>query len=403
MPGQIALFGSGELSDSMAEVHRSLMSHLDEPVRPVFIDTPAGFELNIERIDQKAITYFERNFGLPLALARYRSTTDSVEHVAAAVTTIRGANYIFAGPGSASYAIRMWRDSPVWRAVIERWQAGAMLAFASAAALTLGAFTIPVYEIYKVGAETNWIAGLDVLGTTGLNAAVVPHWNNNSGDQSYDTRYCFMGAPRLAVLEAQLPDDVMMLGIDEYTAACIDPNTKQVDVLGAGEVTLRRKAHQQAYGKNQHFDLMDASAALPDVTPADATAETPAAADEQSDVKALRASAEAAISGQDWQAAVSALVTLSLIAGAALDKGIYNRAEGALQALQALLPALIGMQPRASGDDASEGLMMLLMDLRAELRTAKQWALADRLREGLTKLGYTLADSPAGTTWTRTS
>ncbi len=403
MPGHIALFGSGELSDSMAEVHRSLMSRLGEPVRAVFIDTPAGFELNVERIDQKAIAYFERNFRLPLALGRYRSTSDSPESVAAAVTAIRGANYIFAGPGSASYAIRMWRGSPVWQAVIERWQAGAMLAFASAAALTLGAFTIPVYEIYKVGEETNWIAGLDILGMVGLKTAVIPHWNNNSGDQFYDTRYCFMGAPRLGVLESQLPNDVTMLGIDEYTAACIDAETRQIDVLGVGEVTLRRKAHQQAFGKNQRFDLIGGSAALPDVEADDTIPEPPTASDVQSDLAALRINAEAAISGQDWQAAVNALVTLSLIAGGALDQGIFNRAEGALQALQALLPALAGMQPSTSASDDSDALMKLLIDLRAELRTAKQWALADRLRDGLTALGYTLADSPAGTTWTRTS
>src|SRR5258708_39765007 len=72
-PGLISLFGSGELSDTMAETHRILMARLQEPINPVFIDTPAGFELNIDSIDHKAISYFERNFGLSLTVARYRT------------------------------------------------------------------------------------------------------------------------------------------------------------------------------------------------------------------------------------------------------------------------------------------------------------------------------------------
>ena len=61
---------------------------------------------------------------------------------------------------------------------------------ASAAALTLGAVTIPVYEIYKVGEEPRWLEGLDLLGpATGLRAAVVPHYDNAEG-----------GTPRHALL-----------------------------------------------------------------------------------------------------------------------------------------------------------------------------------------------------------
>jgi cysteinyl-tRNA synthetase len=41
----------------------------------------------------------------------------------------------------------------------------------------------------------------------------------------------------------------------------------------------------------------------------------------------------------------------------------------------------------------------LLIQLRADLRAAKQWALADRVRDGLTALGVELMDTPQGTTW----
>jgi len=41
----------------------------------------------------------------------------------------------------------------------------------------------------------------------------------------------------------------------------------------------------------------------------------------------------------------------------------------------------------------------LLIKIRAELRTAKQWQLADRNRAGLVELGITLEDTSQGTTW----
>ena len=41
----------------------------------------------------------------------------------------------------------------------------------------------------------------------------------------------------------------------------------------------------------------------------------------------------------------------------------------------------------------------LLIELRAELRKAKQFQLADSLRDTLSALGITLKDGPGGTVW----
>jgi cysteinyl-tRNA synthetase len=43
--------------------------------------------------------------------------------------------------------------------------------------------------------------------------------------------------------------------------------------------------------------------------------------------------------------------------------------------------------------------MQLLLDLRAEARKAKNFALADQIRKRLTDLGVTLEDRPGGTGW----
>jgi cysteinyl-tRNA synthetase len=56
----------------------------------------------------------------------------------------------------------------------------------------------------------------------------------------------------------------------------------------------------------------------------------------------------------------------------------------------------------AAGDQLAEGLMQILIDLRAEARQAKNFSLADQIRQRLAQLGVTLEDRPAGTGW-RTS
>jgi len=47
----------------------------------------------------------------------------------------------------------------------------------------------------------------------------------------------------------------------------------------------------------------------------------------------------------------------------------------------------------------TDDLLKLLVDTRAELRTAKQWALADQIRDRLMSLGVVLEDKPGSTAW----
>ena len=104
---------------------------------------------------------------------------------------------------------------------------------ASAAALKLGVVTIPVYEIYKVGEARPGSPGLDLLGpATGLQAAVVPHYDNAEGG-NHDTRFCYIGERRLRVLERALPAGAFVLGVDSHTALVLDLERRTAAVLGA--------------------------------------------------------------------------------------------------------------------------------------------------------------------------
>ncbi len=58
---------------------------------------------------------------------------------------------------------------------------------------------------------------------------------------------------------------------------------------------------------------------------------------------------------------------------------------------------------KAEADDGLSGkLMDLIIKIRGEVRKAKQFAVADLIRDGLTELGIVLEDRPAGTSWKRT-
>ncbi|HLN29420.1 MAG TPA: cysteine--tRNA ligase [Gemmataceae bacterium] len=53
----------------------------------------------------------------------------------------------------------------------------------------------------------------------------------------------------------------------------------------------------------------------------------------------------------------------------------------------------------ASSDELTAGLMQLLIDMRAEARMSKNFALADQIRQRLSKLNITLEDRPGATDW----
>ena len=116
------------------------------------------------------------------------------------------------------------------------------MTFASAAALTLGSHTVPVYEVYKVGENPHWLEGLDLLRALGLPAVLIPHYDNAEG-QTHDTRYSYLGEERLSSMERELPEETFVLGVDEHTAVCFDFDAANTTVIGHGGATVRVRGH----------------------------------------------------------------------------------------------------------------------------------------------------------------
>ena len=94
---------------------------------------------------------------------------------------------------------------------------------------------------------------------------------------------------------------------------------------------------------------------------------------------------------------------LELGKGSADDVKTFEQGVAYLKELSRILGIFEKPLEKPKADDASHqlvgGLMQLLIDLRAEARKAKNFALGDQIRKRLTELGVTLEDRPAGTIW----
>ena len=243
LPRVLTIMGSGETAPTMVSTHRSLVGRLPQPVKATLLDTPYGFQENAPELARRAVDYFRTSVNIDITVAGLVRLVDT--HVEAdpvaverGIRAVADAQYVFAGPGSPTYALRQWSGSPIASILTSKVASGGMVTFASAAALTLGRATVPVYEIYKVGQNVERLDGLDVLSTIGINASVIPHYDNAEGG-NHDTRFCYLGETRLRLFETMLDDDTWVLGVDEHTGIVIDIDTETATVVGNGTVTLR--------------------------------------------------------------------------------------------------------------------------------------------------------------------
>ncbi|HET7010484.1 MAG TPA: hypothetical protein VFI11_06885 [Anaerolineales bacterium] len=379
MVGRLTLMGSGETAAGMVRVHRALLESLEEAPRPVFLDTPAGFESGVEGIAARFVEYFRTSLDLDLRVARYRHRDDPPRARAEALEALTEANYIVAGPGSPTYAVEQLKSTPFVEVLIRRWRAGAQIVFASAATISLGRHALPVYEIYKVGRPLHWAEGLDLLGSFGYELAIIPHWDNSEGG-THDTRACFMGMERFARLRDLLPPTATILGIDEHTAVTLDVDRRQAEVRGKSGVTILRGPEREVHSSGEAFSLEI-------LEPAGAARPTPA--------ERVPAPAGSPIATLGQAAA--------LVGAGDLPAGLRIAADEAPEDLAALLHQAAAAAERAEpSHDDLDPLLRIIIELRSALRERGEWALADGLRDRLLRIGIELRDTPQGTIWVNT-
>jgi cyanophycinase-like exopeptidase len=274
--GKIVLFGSGETSATGRAIHDRLMAELTPPVVVAILETPAGFQPNSEHVAREVgefMTARLKNYRPDVRIipARKKESRFSPDD-ALLLEPLLDANYIFLGPGSPTYTARNLEGTLALEYLLERHKMGAVLCFASAATLAVGAKVLPVYEIFKAGSDLYWADGLNVFGAYGLDLAIVPHWNNTDGGIHLDTSRCFMGQQRLEQLGALLPASTVLLGIDEHTALIFDFQQARALVAGKGTVTIASAAGEKTYSTGDSFALHELG---PYRLPPDATTSRP--------------------------------------------------------------------------------------------------------------------------------
>jgi hypothetical protein len=247
----------------MAPVHRELIERVGgDGARAVLLDTPFGFQENADELVAKAQEHFQRSIGHPLELASLRRVEAASEvEREAAYSRVHDADYVFSGPGSPSYTLRQWRGTQIPGLLREKLERGGCVTLASAAAITLGIVSLPVYEIYKVGEPVHWLDGLDLLSVAGIRAALITHWDNAEGG-THDTRFCYMGEGRLSQLESLLPEGAAILGVDEHTALILDLDAERVEVRGRGRAVVRRHGLESVLPTGTETSLAELRAML---------------------------------------------------------------------------------------------------------------------------------------------
>lgn len=339
--GLITLFGSGETSASGRKTWEWLFRHTTGTPSVAILETPAGFQPNSYQVAYRVKEFLEtrlKNYHPQIEIipARARESIFTPER-ADLLTPMFTADTLFLGAGSPTYAARQLEGSLAWDVLETRHQQGANVILASAAILAANFFTLPVYEIYKVGEILHWLTGLDFFSKFGLSAVFIPHWNNNDGGTELDTSRCFMGQERWNQLKTLLPKNTPIAGLDEHTSLILNPVKRTAKVYGIGNLTVEMYHNTQIYPSGSTISFTELGT-FPDSSPEKKLAYSP-----RQEV-------------------------LSLIAAARFQDGTPKIPEKVTR----------------------------LIEARTNARKNKDWHGADKLRDELLTLGWTVKDTPDG-------
>jgi cyanophycinase-like exopeptidase len=397
----------------MVKVHRALLAEAGGGAR-VMLDTPFGFQANADDLTEKLLEYFADSVGTVLDVARWRRRDEPVADRERSLSLLQRASFVFAGPGSPTYALRQWQDTPVPRALVDVVHRTGTVVLGSAAAVTVGSHAVPVYEIYKVGEDPRWLPGLDLLGQlTGIAAAVIPHFDNREGGR-HDTRFCYLGEQRLEAMEAELPEGVGVLGVDEHTAVVIDIEAGTASVHGAGGMTLRHRGTGEIVPSADSISLADLASLLSgaqrgQVSMSDVEEAAPVAVTALDSATSLRATAAAlhaefdrCLAAADADGALAACLDLEdAIHAWAADTLQSDDLDAARQMLRSMLVQLANSAVLGLRDERAilGPVVQVALDARLRAREARDYATSDVIRDGLAAAGIAVKDTPDGMVW----
>jgi hypothetical protein len=382
---------------------------MGDGARAVVLDTPVGFQLNAGDVTARAVEYFEQGVQRPIEICSFRDAGRmSPFEEERAFNLLREARYVFCGPGSPTYALRQWNVSLIPELLREKLRSGGCVTFASAAACTLGVVALPVYEVYKVGEPVRWEKGLDLLSEASLPVAVIPHYNNREGG-THDTRFCYMGEPRLRALEEMMPGDAFVLGVDEHTACVIDLDSDQMTVTGVGCVTIRSAGHETTIESGSSMPLqrvlaMGGGEGL--ATASHPTPVPPSALSEESPfwdgVESRKANFDAAIDSGNLKSTIDEVLDFDDFLWSWSHESFGTDELIRARAIFREMIARLGQEALKNARDPRSLIapyIEAMLAVRDRARGHDRFEDADVIRDALLSHGIEIHDSSEGTTW----
>lgn len=216
MTGHLALVGGDEFKPGNEEQDRLLLAAFRAKGGRAFIVPTAAARGGPEAAVATATRWFA-SLGLEVEELRVLTRRDANSDLLAGAAQEGGFFYLAGGdPGHVATTLR---ESAVWRAIIDRWRDGAVLAGSSAGAMAMGEWTL-IRDRYPGHVSRNYRPALSVL----AGVAVCPHF------ETFGHRWVDSASAR-----APRPD-VILLGIDERSAAVWDG--KAWIARGPGVVTV---------------------------------------------------------------------------------------------------------------------------------------------------------------------
>ena len=236
MNGSLALVGSGEYLPAMAEFEKSLLEDgIKNGKENIYIQIPtAAAQESSSRIE------YWRDLGQkqaqvigakPLFLPIY--TREDAQNMSF-VNQISNSALIYMSGGDPHYLAKTLIDTPIWQAIVKNWQSGASLAGCSAGAMVLSS-QIPNFRLSR--AEPT--AGLNLI----QDIRVIPHFNK-----------FFKWIPESAAkLLMHVPDDSVLIGIDELTAIVKRAGSDFWQVYGQAKLHMLKGLPEAQFSHGQEI------------------------------------------------------------------------------------------------------------------------------------------------------
>jgi hypothetical protein len=238
MNGSLALVGSGEYLPAMTQFEKSLVSDgvkNGKEARYLQIPTAAGRESRDRLEYWKELGLRQaKSIGVEATYLPIFTREDAFNQKY--VDTVANSALMYMSGGDPHHLAQVLIDTPLWDAILENWKTGASLAGCSAGAMVLSAH-IPNFRLLKKTPT----AGLNLL----PEIRVIPHFNK-----------FFKWIPESAAkVLLHVPDNSILIGVDELTAIVKRSGDTEWVVIGAAKVHVLKGLPDQQLHDGERINL----------------------------------------------------------------------------------------------------------------------------------------------------